>query len=219
MTKSLLNYKGVDLIEEEVLALKKLEKIYENEIYLIDESYPLDEWDMGPFFKIKSHHVDSIMLMDPLMCYGCTKFDAECRTCEMKSFFEVIACFKYLRTLFIFFDLYHDLETLPQYLKELKSLEKLTISGANLTKLPEFIGEFKHLRYLNLSGNKLTELPQSIGNLESLERLILNNNRLSSLPDSFVNLKALKHLDLSWTDFEELPEMLKKRRDEIKIFL
>lgn len=213
-------FQGADIVEEEVRALKKLERNYDDGISLVEKFSLCDGWCYYPqLFTVKSHHVDLIGLTDPSVCEECIKFDVECRTCDLVSFPEIIANFKFLKKLYLNFHLYHALKTVPDSFKELRLLEALFIVDAKLIRLPDFIGDYKNLKYLNLNGNKLTELPESIGNLTSLQELILRSNQLSSLPDSFAKLKSLQYLDLSLNNFESLPEIIEERRYEMEIIL
>lgn len=110
-----------------------------------------------------------------------------------------------------------NLKSLPETIGELKSLEKLIITG-NMRNLPESIGRLKNLKVLNLFGtSNLTSLPKSLGNLESLESfsiignsncsLDLRNIPIKELPRSIGKLKSLKKLNLcGCKSLEYIPE-------------
>ncbi|XP_044475283.1 disease resistance protein RPV1-like [Mangifera indica] len=88
------------------------------------------------------------------------------------------------------------LESLPNGLCTLTSLEELDLSGSsNLKMVPEFPPEILELY---LDGTAVKELSSSIGKVSSLKRLSLRNcSSLESLPNSLCNLTSLRKLDLS----------------------
>ena len=78
---------------------------------------------------------------------------------------------------------------LPRKIGRLFRLKELQINTCLLQELPDEVTLLKNLERLNLTGNNLSDLPR-------LEHLELTRNNISDLPDSFVNLKSLKSLDL-----------------------
>ena len=104
------------------------------------------------------------------------------------------------------------LPALPSSLCELKSLEKLDVSGNRLSALPQNIGSLRNLRQL-LAGyavlgtrmNTLTSLPLSFSQLTVLEELDLSGNQLAALPAGFSDLSALRSLNLSYNSFSQIP--------------
>ncbi|XP_060180432.1 LRR receptor-like serine/threonine-protein kinase RGI2 [Lycium barbarum] len=85
----------------------------------------------------------------------------------------------------------------PSNLSSLQSLQKLTISGANLTgTIPNDIGDCISLVTLDVSSNGLVgSIPKTIGKLTNLEDLILNSNRLTGeIPAEVGDCINLKNL-------------------------
>ncbi|KAJ8558218.1 hypothetical protein K7X08_004984 [Anisodus acutangulus] len=85
----------------------------------------------------------------------------------------------------------------PFNLSSLQSLQKLTISGANLTgTIPDDIGDCTSLVTLDVSSSGLIgSIPKSIGKLRNLEDLILNSNQLTGeIPVEVGNCINLKNL-------------------------
>jgi len=102
----------------------------------------------------------------------------------------------------------NQIQTLPESIGKLKSLESLTLYDNHLSSLPESIGNLSFLTTLNLNDNQLTALPESIGNLKSLETLVLTSNQLKNLPDSIVGLSSLLCLYLGGNQLTFLPESI-----------
>ena len=57
------------------------------------------------------------------------------------------------------------LETLPEELASLSTLQLLLLRGNTLQTLPNMIGDCGELKYLDVAENRLLELPASIGNI------------------------------------------------------
>ncbi len=103
-----------------------------------------------------------------------------------------------------------ELNYLPDYIGELKSLQVLGLSSNQLKELPESIGRLNSLKILDLDNNQLKKLPESIGQLSSLEGLLsLRNNQLTKLPESIGKLKSLKEFNLSKNKLTTLPDAFK----------
>jgi hypothetical protein len=91
------------------------------------------------------------------------------------------------------------LKALPEWLGELKNLQKLDLSDCSgLTALPESMDRLTGLQELNLRDCKgLTALPESMGSLTGLQRLNLYKcSALTALPESMGILTGLQELDL-----------------------
>jgi Leucine-rich repeat (LRR) protein len=100
------------------------------------------------------------------------------------------------------------LTKLPQALKFLKFLKKLTLKYNQIMNLPEWIGELSSLEQLNLNINNIATIPTSISSLTQLKELYLWKNELESLPESIGNLKNLKKLNLRLNQLRSLPNAL-----------
>lgn len=86
------------------------------------------------------------------------------------------------------------LTTVPEWLRDMRRLDRLVLSGNELVELPDWIGELTSLRVLDVSDNQLAALPETLGDLVHLEQLWANRNRLTTLPDTLVSLPALETL-------------------------
>ncbi|XP_060670463.1 putative disease resistance protein RGA4 [Ziziphus jujuba] len=91
------------------------------------------------------------------------------------------------------------LETLPDGLQQLTSLEMLTLAECKgLVHIPESIGNHKSLRELNIKGsNKLASPPEGMRQLTSLQELCIGGlPELETLPDGLQQLSSLQKLIL-----------------------
>ena len=100
------------------------------------------------------------------------------------------------------------LAVVPDWVRALTTVTKLTLDGNLLTELPEWLTELASLTELSLGGNRLTALPGSIGNLTTLTELNLGDNRLTKLPPSMGNLTGLTWLNLRGNALATLPRSL-----------
>ncbi|KAJ3699956.1 hypothetical protein LUZ61_003661 [Rhynchospora tenuis] len=103
------------------------------------------------------------------------------------------------------------LRELPESIKNLVSLEELTISCCRqLLVLPASLCQLKALRKLFICDCPVVKLPKSIKNLVSLEELKISDcYNLMVLPASLCQLKALRELFISNCPVMELPESIK----------
>lgn len=98
------------------------------------------------------------------------------------------------------------LETLPDEICNLESLEWFALGTSGLNSLPDNIGNLTSLESLFLQDNNLTELPDGFGGMESLDYLTLDGNQLTTLPDSFGDLDNLLELYIEGNQLTHLPE-------------
>jgi len=98
------------------------------------------------------------------------------------------------------------LTSLPTEIGNLAALQALYIYNNQLTSLPEGFGNLAALQVLWIDNNQLTSLPEGFGNLAALQKLRLYNNQLTSLPEGFENLAALQTLWLHNNQLTSLPE-------------
>jgi hypothetical protein len=101
--------------------------------------------------------------------------------------------------------IFKGLTKLPNAIKQLKYLKKLTLRYNQITELPDWIESIRDLEYLNLNVNNINTLPATIGSLSHLEELLLWKNELQSLPDSICSLHSLKFLNLRLNQLKLLP--------------
>ena len=111
----------------------------------------------------------------------------------------------------------NQLRTVPDAIFDLP-LTKLDLSYNQLQSLPEAISNLTRIETLLLSSNQLTQLPSGIGQLKTLQGLFLNYNDLNSLPDDILNLESLEYLSLKSNDFSSLPAGLESFSGSLKNF-
>ncbi|XP_076897501.1 TMV resistance protein N-like [Bidens hawaiensis] len=113
------------------------------------------------------------------------------------------------------------LESLPENLGQLESLEDLIVSSTNIRSIPNSVRRCKHLKTLDVHDCKsLTYLPPALGDIESLEVLRAARSAIMVIPDSICSSKSLKILDLRGCfNLHELPTYLSniERLEEIYI--
>lgn len=100
----------------------------------------------------------------------------------------------------------HELNSLPEEIKDLKMLKILKLDNNNLKQLPDTITQLANLQSLSVYKNKLTLLPENIGNLINLRELSLYENELVIIPKSIGKISLLKLLDLRWNKLTALPD-------------
>ncbi|XP_068647654.1 plant intracellular Ras-group-related LRR protein 1-like [Aristolochia californica] len=98
-----------------------------------------------------------------------------------------------------------------------KGIERVDLSGRQLTILPEAFGRLRALVVLNLANNQLEDLPDSIAGLENLEEFRVSSNALLSLPDSIGLLINLKILDVSGNKLSALPDSISRCRSLVEL--
>jgi Leucine-rich repeat (LRR) protein len=78
------------------------------------------------------------------------------------------------------------------------NLVRLNLYGNSITSISSTtLFSLTRLERLNISGNQITILPTQIGLLTSLQHLNLSNDKLSFIPSGLSCLSNLTHLDLS----------------------
>nr|GLL22412.1 plant intracellular Ras-group-related LRR protein 1-like [Ipomoea trifida] len=98
-----------------------------------------------------------------------------------------------------------------------KAIEKVDLSGRQLTLLPEAFGRIRSLVVLKLSNNQLAAIPDSFSGLENLQELYLSNNLLEALPDSIGFLVNLMILDISSNKLTALPDSICQCRSLVEL--
>jgi hypothetical protein len=84
------------------------------------------------------------------------------------------------------------LETLPQELFSLVTLEHLELYSNRLTTLPPEVCALKSLRWLDLRFNKVDWLPSELASLARLESINLADNMLTAVPEWVASMPALR---------------------------
>jgi hypothetical protein len=87
------------------------------------------------------------------------------------------------------------------------TVERLDLTGSEISSLSEYIANLVNLKYLYLNYTNLTNIPDGIGNLYNLEELYLKGNNITTLPNTIGNLKNLGIIDLDNNiNLVDLPE-------------
>jgi internalin A len=100
------------------------------------------------------------------------------------------------------------LQSAPEWLRDLTDLIRLDLSGNRLTTIPEWFGNLTALTELYLGGNRLATIPDTLGELTALTRLFLHGNRLATIPDTLGELAALTRLFLHGNRLATIPDTL-----------
>ncbi len=80
----------------------------------------------------------------------------------------------------------------PKEILDYSGLEKLDVSGCQISSLPEELEKLYALKDLNLANNFLVKLPASFEKLQHLEVVNLSGNEFSTFPKEVMHLKNLK---------------------------
>ena len=97
------------------------------------------------------------------------------------------------------------LNSLPQWLGDLKKLETIRLSDSKVEGIHPYILQLPVLKKLYLSGNQLQSIHPALP--ESLETLVLSNNRLTTVPAS---VSRLQYLNIENNPLQQLPLGLEK---------
>ena len=97
---------------------------------------------------------------------------------------------------------------MPTAMKNLVSLEYLTVSGGVLLSLPEWIGELQSLKSIDVRATYVSELPDSLYTLVNLESLDISNTSVTILDEKIGNLTSLRSLNISNTSISSLPQSI-----------
>lgn len=92
---------------------------------------------------------------------------------------------------------YKSISSMPSVFNKLENLERLNLSGNQLTTIPKgFASSLPNLRALTIDNSALSSISE-LCNLDSLRLLAVFNNKLSDIPHEINKLKQLKVLTLS----------------------
>eukprot|EP00029_Vermamoeba_vermiformis_P005583 TRINITY_DN1981_c0_g1_i1.p1 TRINITY_DN1981_c0_g1~~TRINITY_DN1981_c0_g1_i1.p1 ORF type:complete len:1210 (-),score=286.78 TRINITY_DN1981_c0_g1_i1:79-3708(-) len=110
--------------------------------------------------------------------------------------------------------------TLPEELKHLENLQKLTLRQNRLEALPEwFFQRFAGLHLLNLGYNKLRTIPAAFNSFQAIKYLYVDHNQLSKFPTEICKLTSLIVLDLSSNNIVALPSEIKQLSNLEELYL
>lgn len=84
------------------------------------------------------------------------------------------------------------LSAVPEGIKSLRNLEKLSLSKNGLSgKLPGWLGGLSYLKSLELDDNKIQSIDPGLGSANKLEKLMLRRNNLTEIPAALLKSKSL----------------------------
>lgn len=96
----------------------------------------------------------------------------------------------------------------PASIGYLTNLETLGLINRNIGSLPNSLRNLKSLKELKLGGNQLKIIPPAVFTLIALEILTLWSNDIEDIPSEIGRLRNLKGLDLSHNCFTKLPSTI-----------
>ncbi|XP_027550187.1 volume-regulated anion channel subunit LRRC8C isoform X2 [Neopelma chrysocephalum] len=114
---------------------------------------------------------------------------------NLKSIEEIVS-FQHLRKLTILKLWYNSITYIPEHIKKLTSLERLSFSHNKIEVLPSHLFLCNKIRYLDLSYNDIRFIPPEIGVLQSLQYFSITCNKVESVPDELYFCKKLKTLKI-----------------------
>jgi len=77
------------------------------------------------------------------------------------------------------------------------NVQRLYIRFHNIVEVfPQYIKDLKKLKLLDVSGNDLSFLDTTVGYFQNLETLYVQNNSIGIIPDTVLKLPKLKYLDI-----------------------
>ncbi len=109
-----------------------------------------------------------------------------------------------------------ELESLPDSITELTSLQRLELEVNHLREVPPQIRALTHLHYLSLGLNRIAQIPEWFGELRMLECISFGvrpfspfDNRYSRRPESIVAQHPFKHGEFDSNQLGKAPETLR----------
>lgn len=104
---------------------------------------------------------------------------------------------------------YNHLSELPNSCSNLKKLRSIDISINNFSTFPSAICNMTNLESINIGNNSIKSLPPRIGRLVKLRELVLTDNKLKTFPDSIGSLRKLEVISAGENDIASLPPSMK----------
>lgn len=89
-----------------------------------------------------------------------------------------------------------------------KQVNKLNLTGKNLTEIPSFVFEYTNLTKLVLSRNAIRRIPKEIASLRKLEVLEMTYNELTEIPAPVFKLPKLRVLAVGHNKLRKFPKQL-----------
>ena len=112
------------------------------------------------------------------------------------------------------------LGTIPESIKYLANLKKLSLINNRLNSVPSFLARLTKLTDLNLSYNALFCFPSELKNLNNLKRLQLVRTAIEFVPRWIGRLKNLEELNVSSNGIKSLPSEIwsLEKLDRLNLF-
>lgn len=107
----------------------------------------------------------------------------------------------------------------PNWLSEFTLLRSLKIADMNLRAVPEIVGALKSLVELNIAMNPLVEFPSFLCDLQQLEDIEMRMTSISELPDDIGRLQSLKSLHCGGSALQTIPETIGRLHNLEKLVL
>lgn len=175
-------FNGVFVLEDEVIALKELEKYLTEKILFKG----LHEITKNDFEVNEEHSIISLRL----------NFN---NLTELPNLFNAFTNLKELKLTS------RSLSSLPSPFCP-PSLQELSLFSCDFTEFPHALFNCSLLENLWVSGTKITSIPAEITILQNLVSLKLNNNKIKSIHDNIQTLTNLSVLDLGCNFIDDLPK-------------
>jgi Leucine-rich repeat (LRR) protein len=104
----------------------------------------------------------------------------------------------------------NNIDTLPETLAELVSLEYLSLHRANLPELGIYFGQLVNLKQLSIRNSNITSVNFDFTQLDNLKVLDLTNNNIKAIPNSIIYAGNLVEVYFDGNPIEKFPAFLEK---------
>jgi Leucine-rich repeat (LRR) protein len=102
------------------------------------------------------------------------------------------------------------INTIPNDIQYLTSLETLHSSNNKLTVLPTEVWQLTTLQKLYVNNNRLAVIPPNIGTLVNLHHINLSYNTIACIPDELYNIVKLQALRISRNNITHISSCISK---------